>query len=37
MQGPIRWLWQHSMLPARELRYSITLRTRANDEPALGE
>ena len=37
MQGPIRWLWQHSMLPARELRYSITLRTRANDEPALGK
>lgn len=36
MQGPIRWLWQHSMLPARELRYSITLRTRASDEPALG-
>lgn len=37
MQGPIRWLWQHSMLPARELRYSITLRTRANDESAPGE
>lgn len=35
IQGPIRWLWQHSMLPARELRYSITFRTRANDEPAL--
>jgi alkylated DNA repair dioxygenase AlkB len=35
MQGPIRWLWQHGMLPARELRYSITFRTRANDEPAL--
>ena len=35
MQGPIRWLWQHSMLPARELRYSITFRTRATDEPAL--
>jgi alkylated DNA repair dioxygenase AlkB len=35
MQGPIRWLWQHSMLPARELRYSITFRTRANDESAL--
>jgi alkylated DNA repair dioxygenase AlkB len=35
MQGPIRWLWQHSMLPARELRYSITFRTRANDEPGL--
>jgi alkylated DNA repair dioxygenase AlkB len=36
MQGPIRWLWQHSLLPARELRYSITLRTRARDEPAVG-
>jgi alkylated DNA repair dioxygenase AlkB len=35
MQGPIRWLWQHSMLPARELRYSITFRTRANDQPAV--
>jgi len=35
MQGPIRWLWQHSMLAARELRYSITFRTRANDEPQL--
>ena len=35
MQGPIRWLWQHSMLPARELRYSITFRTRANDETDL--
>ncbi|HEY2862279.1 MAG TPA: alpha-ketoglutarate-dependent dioxygenase AlkB [Casimicrobiaceae bacterium] len=34
MQGPIRWLWQHSMLPARELRYSITFRTRAQDEAA---
>ena len=31
MQGPIRWLWQHSMPPARELRYSITFRTRANE------
>lgn len=35
MQGPIRWLWQHSMPPAGELRYSITLRTRANEQPAL--
>ncbi len=29
MQGPIRWQWQHSMLPTKELRYSITFRTRA--------
>ncbi len=36
MQGPIRWLWQHSLLPARELRYSITLRTRARDDPVVG-
>jgi alkylated DNA repair dioxygenase AlkB len=34
MQGPIRWLWQHSMLPARELRYSVTFRTRAKEEAA---
>ncbi|MGH8798693.1 MAG: alpha-ketoglutarate-dependent dioxygenase AlkB [Casimicrobiaceae bacterium] len=31
MQGPIRWLWQHCMPPARELRYSITFRTRADE------
>lgn len=31
MRGPIRWEWQHSMLPTRELRYSITFRTRADD------
>ena len=29
MRGEIRWQWQHSMPPMRELRYSITLRTRA--------
>jgi alkylated DNA repair dioxygenase AlkB len=29
MQGDIRWRWQHSMLPTRSLRYSITFRTRA--------
>ena len=32
MQGPIRWRWQHSMLPTKALRYSITFRTRA-DQP----
>jgi alkylated DNA repair dioxygenase AlkB len=32
MRGPIRWQWQHSMLPMKELRYSITLRTRATPE-----
>jgi len=30
MRGPIRWQWQHSMPPMRELRYSITMRTRAD-------
>jgi alkylated DNA repair dioxygenase AlkB len=29
MRDAIRWEWQHSMLPTRMLRYSITLRTRA--------
>jgi alkylated DNA repair dioxygenase AlkB len=29
MREAIRRDWQHSMLPTRELRYSITLRTRA--------
>ena len=28
MRGPIRWHWQHSMLPTNALRYSITFRTR---------
>lgn len=32
MRGPIRWEWQHSMLPTRALRYSITFRTRAGQE-----
>jgi alkylated DNA repair dioxygenase AlkB len=29
MRGDIRWHWQHSMLPTKALRYSITLRTQA--------
>jgi alkylated DNA repair dioxygenase AlkB len=29
MRGAIRWQWQHSMPPMKELRYSITMRTRA--------
>jgi alkylated DNA repair dioxygenase AlkB len=29
MREAIRWQWQHSMPPMRELRYSITMRTRA--------
>jgi alkylated DNA repair dioxygenase AlkB len=32
MRGPIRWDWQHSMLPTKALRYSITLRTLAAAE-----
>lgn len=34
MRDDIRWQWQHSMLPTRELRYSITLRTAAQDAAA---
>ena len=29
MRDAIRWRWQHSLLPVKALRYSITLRTRA--------
>ena len=29
MRDAIRWQWQHSMLPTKTLRYSITFRTRA--------
>ena len=28
-QGDVRWKWQHSIVPTRDLRYSITFRTRA--------
>ena len=28
MQGRARWAWQHSVSPTRELRYSITFRSR---------
>lgn len=34
MRDAIRWQWQHSMLPTRELRYSVTLRTRAEAPPS---
>jgi hypothetical protein len=30
LRDAIRWRWQHSMLPTKALRYSITLRTRAS-------
>jgi alkylated DNA repair dioxygenase AlkB len=29
LRGPARWAWQHSVAPAKVLRYSITLRTAA--------
>jgi alkylated DNA repair dioxygenase AlkB len=29
MRDVIRWQWQHSMLPTKALRYSVTFRTRA--------
>jgi alkylated DNA repair dioxygenase AlkB len=28
LRGPARWGWQHAVSPTRELRYSITFRTR---------
>jgi alkylated DNA repair dioxygenase AlkB len=33
MRGEIRWAWQHSILPTRALRYSVTLRTADDREP----
>ena len=32
MRDDVRWQWQHSMLPAKELRYSITMRTAAGTD-----
>ena len=29
MRGDIRWRWQHSILPTKALRYSVTMRTLA--------
>jgi alkylated DNA repair dioxygenase AlkB len=29
LRGPARWAWQHSVAPAKALRYSITFRTAA--------
>jgi hypothetical protein len=28
LRDEIRWRWQHSVAPTRELRYSVTFRTR---------
>jgi alkylated DNA repair dioxygenase AlkB len=33
LRGPARWAWQHSVAPAKSLRYSITLRTAALRAP----
>jgi alkylated DNA repair dioxygenase AlkB len=30
MADEIRWAWQHSIPPAKALRYSMTFRTRAD-------
>ena len=30
LRDEIRWRWQHSVAPTKELRYSITFRTRRN-------
>jgi alkylated DNA repair dioxygenase AlkB len=36
MADDIRWAWQHSIPPAKALRYSITFRTRAEAAPKHG-
>jgi len=36
LRGAIRWDWQHSMLPTRALRYSLTFRTLAAGASAGG-
>jgi alkylated DNA repair dioxygenase AlkB len=33
MRGTARWHWQHAISPTKELRYSITFRTRVQDGP----
>jgi alkylated DNA repair dioxygenase AlkB len=32
MRGPARWQWQHAVSPTKELRYSITFRTRSKEK-----
>ena len=34
MTGAVRWGWQHAISPTRELRYSITFRSRRTRTPA---
>jgi alkylated DNA repair dioxygenase AlkB len=29
LRGPVRYEWQHSIVPMEELRYSVTFRSRA--------
>jgi alkylated DNA repair dioxygenase AlkB len=36
VEGDARWNWQHSVAPTRQLRYSITLRTRRGSPPLIG-
>jgi alkylated DNA repair dioxygenase AlkB len=33
IRGAARWQWQHAISPTRELRYSITFRTRSSRKP----
>jgi alkylated DNA repair dioxygenase AlkB len=36
LEGEARWNWQHSIVATKELRYSITLRTRRGSRKLLG-
>lgn len=35
LEGPARWQWQHSIVPTKVLRYSISLRTGRGSPPLL--
>ena len=35
LEGPARWQWQHSVVPTKVLRYSISLRTARGSPPLL--
>ena len=35
LEGPARWQWQHSIVPTKVLRYSISLRTARGSPPLL--
>jgi len=36
LRDEIRWRWQHSVAPTKELRYSITFRTRRQPQEPIG-